>query len=215
MSRISQDAEMAPHLGQILEIQKLTPPLPGGTLRFDPFLARGMDYYTGPIFEIAAEGVPFSLAGGGRFDELIEKLGGPKVPACGFSIGFERIFLLMEERGMFSGLTRAADILIVVPQLEAGAAAQAMGAKLRVDGLRVDVYPGVAKLPQQFELGEKKGIPFALLANQDEWSKGMFNENHVQSRPTLPVCVYLFLCWSPQEARRADVRLLIFYSIIL
>src|SRR4029453_9763855 len=97
------------------EIVELTPPLPSGRLAFDPFLARGMDYYTGPIFEIAAEGVPFSLAGGGRFDDLVERLSGAKVPACGFSIGFERVFTLMEERGMLAGVAGAADVLVAVP----------------------------------------------------------------------------------------------------
>ena len=93
-------------LDQLRTVLAITPPLPAGRLVFDPFLARGMDYYTGPVFEVAAAGVPFSLAGGGRFDGLIEQLGGLEVPACGFSIGFERVFTLMEERAMF-GATRA------------------------------------------------------------------------------------------------------------
>src|SRR5215475_7250404 len=80
---------------QLREVLGLTPPLPSGRLVFDPFLARGMDYYTGPIFEIAAAGVPFSLGGGGRFDELVERLAGARVPACGCSLGFERIYAVM------------------------------------------------------------------------------------------------------------------------
>src|SRR6185436_10448914 len=104
----------APHVQQMREIITLTPPLPSGRLVFDPFLARGMDYYTGPIFEIAADGIPFSLAGGGRFDDLIERLAGVKVPACGFSIGFERVHTLMEERHLFGAESRGADVLVAL-----------------------------------------------------------------------------------------------------
>ena len=91
----------------IANVLIMTPALPAGNLCFDPFLARGIDYYTGPVFEVIKPGVPFSIAGGGRFDQLIERLGGPSVPACGFSIGFERIYTLMEEGNMFGGAARA------------------------------------------------------------------------------------------------------------
>lgn len=66
---------------------------------FDPTLVRGMGYYTGPIFEIEDKDFPSSIAGGGRYDNMIGKYSGKDVPACGFSIGFERIMSLLEERG--------------------------------------------------------------------------------------------------------------------
>ncbi|MCK6472984.1 MAG: histidine--tRNA ligase [Planctomycetes bacterium] len=156
-----------PYVAQIQEVLELTPPLPSGKLVFDPFLARGMDYYTGPIFEVAAEGVPFSLAGGGRFDELIGKLGGQPTPACGFSIGFERVYTLMDERNMFAGATGAADALVVVPDAAGRAEALNLGAELRSAGLRIDVYPGEAKAVKQYELAERKGIPFAVQAGPE------------------------------------------------
>ena len=71
----------------------------GGTLSFDPTLVRGMGYYTGSIFEIGLEGLPFSIAGGGRYDGMIGAMQGRDVPACGFSIGFERVLLVLAERG--------------------------------------------------------------------------------------------------------------------
>lgn len=152
---------------QLREVVALTPPLPAGKLVFDPSLARGMDYYTGPIFEVAAEGVPFSLAGGGRFDELIGKLGGQPTPACGFSIGFERVYTLMDERNMFAGAVGAADALVVVPDAAGRAEALGLGAELRAAGLRIDVYPGDAKAVKQYELAERKGILYAVQAGPD------------------------------------------------
>jgi len=160
-------AAAAEHVKQLREICELTPALPSGKLMFDPFLARGMDYYTGPIFEIAAEGVPFALGGGGRYDNLLAAFSGQKVPACGFSIGFERVLTLMEERNMFGANTRAADVLIAVPSPESQRAALELGLELRAAGLRVDVYPGAAKLPKQFELAEKKGLGWAALPQPD------------------------------------------------
>ncbi len=66
---------------------------------FDPTLVRGMGYYTGPIFEIAAAGYPSSIAGGGRYDRMVGRLLGRNVPASGFSIGFERLISILMERG--------------------------------------------------------------------------------------------------------------------
>ena len=71
----------------------------GCRVRFDPTLVRGMGYYTGPIFEIAAAGYPSSIAGGGRYDRMIGRLLGRDVPASGFSIGFERLIAILAERG--------------------------------------------------------------------------------------------------------------------
>ena len=68
-------------------------------LVFDPTLVRGMGYYTGPIFEISADGLSSSIGGGGRYDKMIENFAGVSVPAVGFSVGFERLLLLLEERG--------------------------------------------------------------------------------------------------------------------
>ena len=68
-------------------------------LVFDPTLVRGMSYYTGPIFEISVEDLGSSIGGGGRYDKMVEKYANISVPAAGFSIGFERLVLLLKERG--------------------------------------------------------------------------------------------------------------------
>ena len=72
-----------------------------GRVVFDVTLVRGMGYYTGTIYEVTAEGLSSAIAGGGRYDKMIGRFVGQDVPACGFSIGFERIALLMQERGAF------------------------------------------------------------------------------------------------------------------
>ena len=73
--------------------------LPTGTrVAFDPTLVRGMGYYTGTIFEMSSPAFPSSIAGGGRYDRMVGKLLGRDVPACGFSIGFERLILILSDR---------------------------------------------------------------------------------------------------------------------
>jgi histidyl-tRNA synthetase len=176
------DAAGAPHVAQLREIVALTPPLPSGRLVFDPFLARGMDYYTGPIFEVWADGVPFSLAAGGRFDDLIERLSGVKVPACGFSIGFERVYTLAEERGLLGGSSRAADVLVAIPAAGATADALRFASDLRAQGLRVDVFPHATKPGAQFELAERKGIPYAIVADPEKLASGALEVRDLAAR---------------------------------
>jgi histidyl-tRNA synthetase len=182
-------------VGDIRDVLALTPPLPAGRLAFDPFLARGMDYYTGPIFEIAAEGVPFSLAGGGRFDDLVERLSGTKVPACGFSIGFERVFTLMQERGMLAGNDGAADVLVAVAAPESARAAIELAVPLRQQGLRVDVFPGAGKLGPQFELAERKGIGFAVVADAAKLAAGSVEVRVLRDRQNTAVPVAELGAW--------------------
>lgn len=79
---------------------------------FDPTLVRGMGYYTGPIFEIQDKDFPSSIAGGGRYDKMIGKYSGKDIPACGFSIGFERIMSILEQRE--SPLVRGSNKLAVI-----------------------------------------------------------------------------------------------------
>jgi histidyl-tRNA synthetase len=172
---------------QLREVLALTPPLPAGQLVFDPFLARGMDYYTGPIFEIAAAGVPFSLAGGGRFDDLVERLSGTKVPACGFSIGFERVFTLMEERGMLVDNAGAADVLVAIPAADSARAAVELGITLRAAGLRADVFPGAGKLGPQYELAERKRIAWAVIADAAKIAAGTVEVRSLADRQNTPV----------------------------
>jgi len=90
------------------------------------------------------------------------------VPACGFSIGFERVFTLMEERDMFAEPARAADVLIAVSAPPALADALRLGAELRQAALRVDVFPHATKLVTQFDVADRKKIPFAVIVGPEK-----------------------------------------------
>ena len=99
------------NLRQIIAVTNNT--VTNGKVVFDVTLVRGMGYYTGTIYEISLDGLDISAGGGGRYDEMIGKIAGTKVPACGFSIGFERIVLLLSERGAKIGGQRNATALVI------------------------------------------------------------------------------------------------------
>lgn len=126
-------------LQRVLELSAHTPA--ADKLVFNPTLARGLGYYTGAIFEIAHPDLSGSLGGGGRYDGLVGMFSGREVPACGFSLGLERILVVMEERGMFPEASGAADVLLgfVTPEREAEAVSLAY--RLRGEGLRVTLHP--------------------------------------------------------------------------
>ena len=103
-------AEVRKNLEEILTVTNRM--LTNGKVEFDVTLVRGMGYYTGTIYEVSVDGLGSSVAGGGRYDKMIGRITGNDVCACGFSIGFERITLLMQERGVEVSASKGVAVLI-------------------------------------------------------------------------------------------------------
>jgi histidyl-tRNA synthetase len=145
-----------------------------GRIRIDPSLARGLSYYTGAIMEIAVADLQGSLGGGGRYDGLIGMFLGRDVPACGFSLGLERILVVMSERGMFPATVAggAVDIMVTVWNGERIADAVALAGELRRGDLRVEVYPEPDKLGKQFKYASGRNVPFVAIEGDDERTTG-------------------------------------------
>ena len=145
-----------------------------GRLRLDPSLARGLSYYTGAIFEIVVPDLAGSLAGGGRYDELVGMFLGTQVPACGISLGLERILVVMAERGMFppSLTATAADVMVTIWNANAAGDAIRLAGELRSEGLRVDVYPEPDKLGKQVKYADSRGVRFVAIVGDEEAARG-------------------------------------------
>jgi histidyl-tRNA synthetase len=145
-------------------------------IKIDPSLARGLSYYTGAIMEISVPDLAGSLGGGGRYDNLVGMFSGKDITACGFSLGLERIILIMTERGMFpENLGRAsADVLVTVWNEESIRDSLAFAAELRKSApvLRVDVYPEADKLGKQLKYASALGVPFVVVIGDDERARG-------------------------------------------
>ena len=137
-----------------------------------PSLARGLSYYTGAIFEVVLTNGDFSgsIAGGGRYDGLIGMFGKEEIPAVGFSLGLERILLIMEEREMFpDDLTaNSADVMITLWNEESANESLKLAAELRATGLRVLVYPEADKLGKQFKYADSLNIPYVCILGENE-----------------------------------------------
>jgi histidyl-tRNA synthetase len=155
-------------------------------LRIDPSLARGLGYYTGTIMEINVKDLPGSLAGGGRYDNLIGMFLGTEVPACGFSLGLERILVVMQERGMFPPEVEQASVDVVVAALEEGALLAAMetAADLRRAGtLRVDLYPDVAKkMDRIFKYVDQRRAKFIAVLGGNEMANDTVSIRNVATK---------------------------------
>ena len=146
----------------------------GTRLRFDPSLARGLSYYTGAIMEINVPDLAGSLGGGGRYDNLVGMFLGQSVPACGFSLGLERILVVMAERNMFPPTlaTTSADVMMAVFDAKDTPHALRVAGTLRQSGLRVLVYPDADKIGKQIKYADSLGIPFVAILGGNEIAAG-------------------------------------------
>ena len=156
----------------------------GAHLRFDPSLARGLSYYTGAIMEINVPDLAGSLGGGGRYDNLVGMFLDQSVPACGFSLGLERILVVMGERGMFpaSVATTPADVMVAVFDAAGMPHAMRVAAGLRDAGLRVLVYPDPDKIGRQIKYADSRGIPFVAILGGDEIANGSLTVKHLAAK---------------------------------
>ena len=147
----------------------LTMDAPAGShIRLAPALARGLSYYTGPIFEVVSTDFSGSLGGGGRYDNLVGMFSNKQVPAVGFSLGLERILLLMEERNMFPALQLTAQVMVCVLPDTPLPPAVGLASRLRQAGITVEVYPEQSKLKRQLSTADAQQIPYALILGPDE-----------------------------------------------
>jgi histidyl-tRNA synthetase len=144
-------------------------------LDFDLTLARGLNYYTGSIFEVEAKGVQMgSIGGGGRYDDLTGIFGLKDMPGIGISFGLDRIYLVAEELDLFPNLEADFTQVLFVNfgETEANYCLKALQ-YLRKQGVNSELYPDTAKMKKQMNYANKKGIPFVVLVGEDEMSSGL------------------------------------------
>ena len=141
------------------------------SLDLDVTLARGLNYYTGAIFEVAApkEVAMGSIGGGGRYDDLTGIFGLKNMSGVGISFGLDRIALVIEELNLFPETVAATSkaMFINFGDKEALYSMKAI-AKLRAENIKVELYPDNAKIGKQFQHADKRGIPFAILVGEEE-----------------------------------------------
>jgi histidyl-tRNA synthetase len=160
------------NIARILELVEANPA--AGHVKLTPRLARGLSYYTGAIMEAAVPDLAGSVGGGGRYDGLIGMFSGEQIPACGFSLGLERILVVMTERSMFPAdlVTAAADVMVTLFEEEPEEDSLKLASELRSAGLRVDVYPEPDKLGKQFKYAAARNVKLVTVLGADERARG-------------------------------------------
>lgn len=166
--------------------------LPEGAVVADLSIVRGLDYYTGTVYETVFVDDPSygSICSGGRYDDLASQYIKKKLPGVGISIGFSRLFDKLRINGNFDTARKSpADILMVLPDEEQRAMASETARTLRQRGFNVELYHKAQKIQKQFAYAEKKGIPFVWLPDSGE-VKCMASRDQVKADPNT---------WNPKE----------------
>ena len=162
------------------EVEEIASMLPQGSFELDITLARGLNYYTGAIFEVKAEGVQIgSICGGGRYDDLTGIFGLPNVSGVGVSFGIDRICDVMEELKRFDDLgIRSSSSKVLLTHFDANTRKYCMdlAVQLRSANISTEVYPDLTKkIVKQFEYANKKQIPYVVVVGEEEIKRGEVN----------------------------------------
>jgi histidyl-tRNA synthetase len=131
--------------------------------KYAPTLARGLDYYTGAIFELVSSDYENSLGGGGRYDKLIGMFADKQVHAVGFSFGFDRTIEAMDEIGVFPKDLGGTEILVTNTNLRASIIAS----EIRTKKINTELFVDDKELDKQLKYADKKGIPFVVIVEED------------------------------------------------
>ncbi len=153
------------------------------TLSFNPKLARGLDYYTGLIFEIKVpEFSNSSLGGGGRYDKLIEDLSGYKMPAVGVGLGFDRIVEACELFGLIPDEKMGTMVMIsFFAEDNCQNKALEIAQNLRFAKIKTELFPALDSVGKQFKVAEQKQIPFVIVVGENEIQENKFTFKNMQS----------------------------------
>ena len=158
--------------------------VPESHFKIDLSIARGLDYYTGTVYEtyLTDHQSVGAVCSGGRYDNLAEYYTDKKLPGVGISIGLTRLFYILQEQGMLNGavLAAPADVL-VIPMTEDLSHAVSLAASMREAGLRVQVYGESKKFKTKVSYADKLGIPFVVFLGEDELSRGVIKVKDMTS----------------------------------
>lgn len=158
--------------------------IPTERIQIDLGIARGLDYYTGTVYETLLNDLPTigSICSGGRYDNLASLYTKQILPGVGASLGLDRLLAAMEELKLLPAASTAASVLIVQFAAEQLGHYQAAARQLRAAGIGVEVYPEAKKLGQQLAYAEKKGFKLALIAGPDEVAQGIWQVKDLAKR---------------------------------
>jgi histidyl-tRNA synthetase len=181
-------AEGAGRLGELLEVAHAAG-VPDGHLRLDLSIARGLDYYTGTVYETFLEDLPGigSVCSGGRYDNLAGLYTKQSLPGVGASLGLDRLLAAMEELHLLPEATTPAEVLVVQFSADRLGDYHRVARALRAQGIAVEVYPDAKKVGQQLQYAERRCFRVALIAGPDEFARGVWKVKDLTRREEVTV----------------------------
>jgi len=155
----------------------------GRDFRFDPFLARGLEYYTSSIFELKLPSYPAgSVAGGGRYDKLIGQFSGRNLPAVGIAFGFDRLLEALEENKLLPPSKTTTQVLVTIFSPELLNNSLEIAATLRKNSINAEVFLQDSKLDKQLKYADRKGIPYVIIQGPDEAKRNVVKLKTMQTK---------------------------------
>ncbi|HEX2925345.1 MAG TPA: histidine--tRNA ligase [Ruminiclostridium sp.] len=158
--------------------------VPSSNYTIDLTIARGLDYYTGTIYETILNQFPSigSVCSGGRYDNLAQKYTTKKLPGVGISIGLSRLFYQLREAGVLGDMKRATPSkILVIPMNETMGHALEIATKIRDEGVSSEIYFNEGKIGKKFSYADKLGIPYVIVVGQDEVDSGMYKLKNMET----------------------------------
>jgi histidyl-tRNA synthetase len=151
-------------------------------VELDFSIVRGLAYYTGIVFELYdRKGKERAICGGGRYDDLIQSLGGPKLEALGFGMGDVVLSLMLRDRGLFPPPPPRVDAVVIPVGRELASTARKVAVHLRRAGLRAETPFAPAGVGKDLKAADRDGAPFAVIVGPDEWSRGAANLKNLRT----------------------------------
>ena len=176
----------------------------------DPSVVRGLGYYTGPVFEaeltfevVGDDGRPRqfgSVAGGGRYDDLVRRFTGEAVPATGVSIGVDRLLAALGEKGRLAAV-EPGPVVVTVMDRDQMAGYQAMAAELRAAGIRAEVFLGGGDMARQLKYADQRGSAVAVIEGGDERARGVVQLKDLALGARLAAEIATHEAWRAQPAQ--------------
>ncbi|MEM6423299.1 MAG: ATP phosphoribosyltransferase regulatory subunit, partial [Pseudomonadota bacterium] len=188
----------------------------GTRMRIDPSVVRGLGYYTGPVYE--AE-LTFeitdddgrrrqfgSVAGGGRYDDLVKRFTGQAVPATGISIGVDRLLAALEAKGRDAATDAPGPVVILALEKEAMAGYQTMCTELRAAGIRAEVFMGAGNMAKQLKYADRRRSPVAVIEGASERDAGQVQLKDLVLGAKLAAEIETREAWAEQPSQRSVAR---------
>ena len=156
----------------------------GAKFKINPSITRGLDYYTGIVYETFLDDLPGigSVCSGGRYDNLTSIYARERLPGVGSSIGLDRLMAALEELNMIPKRKTGTAALICFQDTGYLDSYLALTRDFRKAGIACELYPEAKKLPKQFSFAESKGIPFAVICGEEEFRNGTVTVKNLNRR---------------------------------